>query len=73
MPQLGTLGNYLVQAARESDSAVATLITTQKQSIENEQKPKLRLVSEKTTRPKRFEKKRPSLKKKVFTKTDTSI
>lgn len=64
MPELGILGNCLVQAAKESDSSVADLITTQKQTMEQERKTRFRKISgEKTTRGKYFRKNRFSAKK----------
>ena len=72
MQQLGTLGSRLVQAARESDSAVADLITTQKQSIEQERKAHLTKVAGKGNQWQPSGKKRPYSKKKSLPQTITS-
>ncbi len=45
MPQLGNLGSQLLQAAKDSDSNLADLITTQKQTIDQERKAKFRKIS----------------------------
>jgi hypothetical protein len=59
MPKLGNLGNQLLQAAQESDSSIATLITTQKQTIEQERKAKFqKILGKKATFPKQAQKKR---------------
>lgn len=64
MQHLGTLGSCLVRAAKESDSSVATLITTQRQTIEKEGKPRLHKISgKKTAHDQHSRKKRPYPKK----------
>ena len=40
MAQLGILGSLLAQAAKDSESTVAALITTQQETIEKEVTPK---------------------------------
>ncbi len=74
MPQLGMLGNCLVQAAQKLDSSVAALITTQKYTIEEEGKTRLRKISgKKTTRGMHVRKNRPYPKKeKLFHKPASS-
>ena len=65
MQPLGSLGAQLVEAAKESDSSLATLITTQKDSIENEKKAQLRAIPGKSPQRKRPRKRRPHHKKEV--------
>ena len=72
MPQLGILGNYLVRAAKDSDSSVATVITTQKQTIEKERKARLHKVSAKPMHRKRSGKKRPYQKKEGLSQESVS-
>jgi hypothetical protein len=59
------LGSSLVRAAKESDSSLADLITTQKQTIEQEKKAQFRkILGKKTTQRKNFHKKREHPQKK---------
>lgn len=65
MQPLGSLGAQLVEAAKESDSSLATLISTQKDSIENEKKAQLRAIPGKSPQRKRPRKKRPQHQKEA--------
>lgn len=65
MQTLGSLGAQLVEAAKESDSSLAMLITTQKSTIENEKKAQLHAIPGESTQRKRPRKKRPHHKKEV--------
>ncbi len=65
MQALGSLGAQLIEAAKESDSSLATLITTQKTTIENEKKARLRAIPGETTQRKRPKKRRPHHKKET--------
>lgn len=65
MQALGSLGAQLVQAAKESDSSLATLITTQKSTIENEKKAQLHAIPGESTQRKHPRKKRPQHKKEA--------
>lgn len=57
--QLGTLGSVLAQAAKDSDSSLADIINTKKQSIEKEQQARLQKVAGKPASQKRPARKRP--------------
>ncbi len=65
MQELGNLGSRLFQAAQESDSSVAALITTQKQTIEQEGTPKLYAIPGKKATPQRLNRKKRELKNKT--------
>jgi hypothetical protein len=65
MQSLGNLGSILAQAAKESDSSLAVLITNQKQTIEKEQKTRLQAVSEKNANRRRPKRRRPQQKKDI--------
>lgn len=73
MPQLGILGSRLAQAAEQSNSSVATIITAQKNSIETERPVRFQKVVDNTKRPqKRFHKKRSNQQKKSFSQNQPS-
>ncbi|GAK60272.1 hypothetical protein U27_00163 [Candidatus Vecturithrix granuli] len=73
MQALGSLGAQLVEAAKESDSSLATLITTQKSTIENEKKAQFRAIPGESTQRKHPRKKRPHHKKEADSQKAISI